>query len=125
MSPMTDIGFDHSILIVDDDPDIRESLGDLLQHEGYNVHLAGTGGEAIREANHTHYGAVILDIGLPDQPSGSAVAGDHSHRKRNRTKYRRAYDPGGLCLCGKALQFSGSQGSGSAGMRRTRHVRQG
>src|SRR5437879_893323 len=66
MSPITDIGFDRSILIVDDDPDIRESLGDMLQHEGYRVHLAGTGGEAIREANQAHYGAVILDIGLPD-----------------------------------------------------------
>ena len=48
MSPTTEIGLDQSILIVDDDPDIRESLGDMLQHEGYLVHLAGTGGEAIR-----------------------------------------------------------------------------
>lgn len=66
MSPITDVTFDQSILIVDDDPDIREGLGDMLQHEGYRVHLAGTGGEAIREANQAHYGAVILDIGLPD-----------------------------------------------------------
>ena len=66
MSPMTGTSVDQSILIVDDDPDIRESLGDMLQHEGYRVHLAGTGGEAIREAKHAHYGAVILDIGLPD-----------------------------------------------------------
>src|SRR5687768_17170613 len=66
MCPMTDLGVDQSILIVDDDPDIRESLGDMLQHEGYLVHLAGTGGEAIRETKQAHYGAVILDIGLPD-----------------------------------------------------------
>ena len=66
MKSMTDIAFDRSILIVDDDPDIRESLADMLQHEGYRVHLAGTGGEAIQEAHHAHFGAVILDIGLPD-----------------------------------------------------------
>jgi PAS domain S-box-containing protein len=66
VSPITDIGIGQAILIVDDDPDIRESLGDLLQQEGYHVHLTGTGGEAIRQAQQAHYGAVILDIGLPD-----------------------------------------------------------
>lgn len=65
MSPMADLGFDQPILIVDDDPDIRESLGDMLQHEGYLVHLAGTGGEAIREAKLAHYGAEILDMDCP------------------------------------------------------------
>src|SRR5690242_11316869 len=66
MSPMTGIGEDPHILIVDDDPDIREALGDMLEHEGYHVHLVGTGMDAIREAKQAHYGTVILDIGLPD-----------------------------------------------------------
>jgi Response regulator containing CheY-like receiver, AAA-type ATPase, and DNA-binding domains len=66
MSSITDTALDRSILIVDDDQDIRESLRDMLQHEGYSVHLAGTGADAIREATQAHYGAVILDIGLPD-----------------------------------------------------------
>ena len=66
MSSIIDTALDQSILIVDDDQDIRESLRDMLQHEGYSVHLAGTGADAIREATQAHYGAVILDIGLPD-----------------------------------------------------------
>jgi PAS domain S-box-containing protein len=66
MSPTTELAFDQSILIVDDDRDIRESLRDMLHHEGYRVQLAETGGDAIREARQSHYGAVILDIGLPD-----------------------------------------------------------
>ena len=66
MNTVTDIAVDQSILIVDDDQDIRESLRDMLLHEGYSVHLAGTGADAIREVAEAHYGAVILDIGLPD-----------------------------------------------------------
>ena len=55
-----------SILVVDDDPDIRESLHDMLVHEGYRVRPVGTGAAAIQEAKQAYYGAVILDIGLPD-----------------------------------------------------------
>ena len=66
MSTSTDVALDQLILIVDDDQDIRESLRDMLQHEGYCVHLAETGADAIREVTAAHYGAVILDIGLPD-----------------------------------------------------------
>jgi DNA-binding NtrC family response regulator len=54
------------VLIVDDDPDIREALGDMLEHEGYCVHAVGTGAEAIRRARETHYEAALLDMQLPD-----------------------------------------------------------
>ncbi len=55
-----------SILIVDDDPDICLALKDFLQHEGYGVQTVGSGSEGIAEARQRRYGAVILDIGLPD-----------------------------------------------------------
>lgn len=55
-----------TILIVDDDPDICEALCDMLEHEGYRVHAVGTGVEAIQQASHIHYDAVLLDIELPD-----------------------------------------------------------
>jgi DNA-binding NtrC family response regulator len=54
------------VLIVDDDPDIREALSDMLEHEGYCVHAVGTGAEAIRRARETHYEAALLDMQLPD-----------------------------------------------------------
>lgn len=54
------------ILIVDDDPDIRESLGDMLSHEGYIVESAASGTEALQQAKQTQYGAALLDIHLPD-----------------------------------------------------------
>lgn len=54
------------ILVVDDDPDIRESLSDMLSHEGYAVQSAATGNEALRYAKQEQYGAALLDIQLPD-----------------------------------------------------------
>ncbi len=54
------------VLIVDDDPDIRDALSDMLEHEGYRVHAVGTGVEAIRQARQTHYEAALLDMQLPD-----------------------------------------------------------
>src|SRR5580765_6633779 len=63
---------DSSILIVDDEPDICLALEDLLRHVGYTVRSVMTGTEALREAEQGSYGAVILDLGLPDL-SGLAV----------------------------------------------------
>lgn len=39
-----------SILLVDDDPDIRLALTDLLEHHGYRVDSASTGIQAIEKA---------------------------------------------------------------------------
>ncbi|MCW5797868.1 MAG: PAS domain S-box protein [Nitrospira sp.] len=55
-----------AVLIVDDDRDIRESLTDMLRHEGYVVESAGSGNEALSQAKQRQYGAAILDIQLPD-----------------------------------------------------------
>ena len=60
------------VLIVDDDPDLCKALGDLLEHEGYRVHAVGRGDEAIQQAKHVTYGAVLLDLRLPDL-DGQAV----------------------------------------------------
>jgi PAS domain S-box-containing protein len=54
------------VLIVDDDLDIREALADLLSNEGYAVETAETGKEGLDKARQRPFGAVLLDIGLPD-----------------------------------------------------------
>ncbi len=61
-----------SVLIVDNEPDICLALEDLLQHAGYTVRSVMTGREALHAAEHGQFGAVILDLGLPDL-SGFAV----------------------------------------------------
>jgi PAS domain S-box-containing protein len=54
------------VLVVDDDPDINQILSDLLVHEGYQAQVARTGTEAITKGRQQHFGAVFLDLGLPD-----------------------------------------------------------
>ena len=56
-----------SLLIVDDDPDIRHALQDLFEHEGYLVQSVSTGQEALARVTQQHFHAMILDVGLPDQ----------------------------------------------------------
>ena len=55
-----------AILVVDDDPDIRDALRDYLEHDGYRVETVGAGEPAIERVRHSRFGAVLLDVGLPD-----------------------------------------------------------
>jgi len=45
---------------------MTDSLGFLLQQEGYNVSVAATGTEALRSAREDAPDLVLLDVGLPD-----------------------------------------------------------
>jgi two-component system nitrogen regulation response regulator NtrX len=55
----------HNILIVDDEPGIRQSLKDVLEDEGYKTVAVGSG-EACLEALEKHgFDVVLLDIWLP------------------------------------------------------------
>lgn len=53
------------ILIVDDDPDIRQALQIRLRANGYDVHCAEDGAGAISEARKRTPDLIILDLGLP------------------------------------------------------------
>ena len=53
------------ILVVDDDPQIRESLGKVLRTEGYDVLLAADGQEGIEIFDRRRIDLVLLDINLP------------------------------------------------------------
>jgi DNA-binding response OmpR family regulator len=58
------------ILLVDDEPDIREVLGRSLRKVGFEVACAGTGQEALKAFLETYYDrpfdVILLDVGLPD-----------------------------------------------------------
>lgn len=56
-----------SILIIDDEQEVRESLEQLLKFEGYRTHTAGTGDEGLKKAEESFFDLVLLDINLPDQ----------------------------------------------------------
>jgi two-component system response regulator MprA len=56
----------HSVLVVDDDPSIRDAVGRALRLDGYSVTLAGDGLGALREIEAAAQDVVLLDIGLPE-----------------------------------------------------------
>ena len=53
------------ILVVDDEPDIRELLTEFLAHEGFEVTAVETGREAIEVFSTQGFDAVLLDWGIP------------------------------------------------------------
>ena len=55
-----------SILIVDDEKDIRDLIGDILRDEGYPVRLAGNSDDCMAEINSDPPHLMILDIWLKD-----------------------------------------------------------
>jgi len=53
------------ILVVDDEPIVRESIGDWLKDAGYQVVTAKTGEEALELIEKQDFGVIILDVRLP------------------------------------------------------------
>lgn len=55
------------ILVVDDEPLVRNTLDYWLKNEGYDVSLADSADDALRAARSQHPDLILLDIGLPDR----------------------------------------------------------
>ncbi len=55
----------YSILIVDDEAGIRQSLVSILEEEGYTVDAVATGEECLSGAQKVGYDLVLLDVWLP------------------------------------------------------------
>ena len=55
-----------SVLIVEDDANIRETLSIILQQKGYNTDTAKNGQEAIQKSEAKFFNLALLDIKLPD-----------------------------------------------------------
>ena len=53
------------ILVVDDDPDILETLSDFLDFEGYLVETATNGAEALQAVERAQPALVLLDMRMP------------------------------------------------------------
>ncbi len=58
-----------SLLVVEDDPDTRGNLIDILELDGYRVQAAESFAQAVREARWDEYFAIVLDRKLPDGDS--------------------------------------------------------
>ena len=62
-----------AILVVDDDPEIRDVVRWLLEDEGWTVETASDGRDALERATQVRPALIVLDMGLPIL-SGEEVA---------------------------------------------------
>ena len=62
------------ILVVDDDPNLRKTLADILRIKGYATAVAGTGAEAIAALESGDINLALIDLMLPDLPGLEVMA---------------------------------------------------
>lgn len=77
------------IVVVDDDPDIRDELGEYLTRHGYRVSLAENGAALCRVIEGAPVDLILLDLAMPGE-HGLALIGD----------IRRTSDTGIIILTG-------------------------
>ncbi len=65
----------YTVLVVEDDKGLQKYLKELLLDNGYAVHTAGDGIQALEYLKKTEPDVVILDLGLPNM-SGEAVVSE-------------------------------------------------
>ena len=54
------------VLIVEDDPDIRETIAQVLEEEGYPSEVASNGKEALAKlSENARFGLILLDLMMP------------------------------------------------------------
>jgi DNA-binding response OmpR family regulator len=81
------------VLIVDDDPDIRTTLAELLSEEGYSVEKIDRIAELAPALERTRPRLVLLDLTLPGQNLQSVLAEAH---ERNLLGHSLVYAMSGL-----------------------------
>jgi len=57
--------FDATVLLVDDDADVREGLGRLLRSAGWKTRAFATASEFLAEQPYDHDGCIVLDVLMP------------------------------------------------------------
>lgn len=68
-----------SILIVEDDANIRETLSSILQQNGYDTDTAKNGREAIQKSETRFFNLALLDIKLPDMEGTELLTTMHEN----------------------------------------------
>jgi len=68
-----------TVLIIDDEAEIRESLRTLLELEGYEVDTAGSAEEGVMRLGGRPFDLVLLDLALPDRNGLDILADIRRH----------------------------------------------
>ena len=61
------------ILVVDDEPDVRESVKMILETNGYKVFTAEDGDDCLKKAYEVYPDLILLDIMMPGTPVDDIV----------------------------------------------------
>jgi len=56
----------HTVLLVDDDEDLRQTFSAILQSQGYHTTTAASATEAIEKARRRFFDVALIDVNLPD-----------------------------------------------------------
>ncbi len=72
------------ILIIDDDPDIVESIKVVLESEKYDVVTAPTGEEGLRQAEEENPDLIMLDVMMETGTKGFEVARELRNKEAHK-----------------------------------------
>ena len=53
-------------LVIDDEPDVRELIADILKHAGFRVTVAASGEEALRQLGMKRFSLILSDLKMPN-----------------------------------------------------------
>src|SRR5437899_5297109 len=95
-----------TVLIIDDEAEIRESLQTLLELEGYDVEAAGRCEEGLARVEERPFDLVLLDLALPDRNGMEVLAHLRAHDAQLCIIMITAYGTIGNAV--KAMQFGAS-----------------
>jgi CRP/FNR family cyclic AMP-dependent transcriptional regulator len=73
-----------TILLIEDNSDIRENMGEIMELAGYNVLLAPDGKQGVRLANEHLPDIIICDIMMPELDGYGVI---HMLQKNEATKH--------------------------------------
>ena len=55
----------HTILVIDDEPNVQESLKIILQYQGYRVHTASSAADGLHILSREKIDLIVLDLKIP------------------------------------------------------------
>jgi CheY-like chemotaxis protein len=82
---MPDREFRRSILVVDDDPQIRKLFSQVLNKAGYSVYYACDGAEAKSFIQRIQFDLMILDLNMPEMDGFEVLKFARSESPRLKT----------------------------------------
>jgi len=95
-----------SVLVVDDEKNIRTTLADILTDEGCRVSTAQTGEQAVKLCRHRPFDLVLLDVRMPGMDGFETFRVIRRHRSDVRVVMMSAYSTDQFQRVGKPVTSS-------------------